>query len=474
MKKNYCEFCGQELEGSRCDCRGLENLKEQGINIYNRKKKKCLYCGKKMFTDSNFCPNCGMPNDSVNVFDENLQKSLGYDNENALSHINEEEFKKRRELIEKNLNQTLKIKILLLIIIILLSLILVFKYVIPFGRQVALDMKFRNNNKIDEMRESSEKETNNDGPKVSEIVGPDENDEEGSIDEEDEDNDDNKEETTKKVIRDVKYKSEWVRRGGNFYAFDEEGEPIVNEWVEEVDEKTGAKSLYYFDKEGKLVTNGWVDNEYYVGADGKMLTNTYTPEGIRVDNDGKAILETEPTTTVEKTKSTKATQVFYDSPNGDGSVVSVEEVGETLEQSVRTTNNTGVIQGTVDKSAELYISSLKSYTTSYTKNDRKVNIKIYYPVIKGTNTAEVRDLNNAYKSFIESDFKDIIIKYINNYTEDLADITLNNVEQINMNKNRYWIKVSGRLTKATAKGANLSYRIRYDRKTGIMQADKYN
>ena len=481
MKKNYCEFCGQELEGSKCDCRGLENLKEQSVNIYNRKKKKCLYCGSKMFTDSNFCPNCGMPNDSVNVFDANLQKSLGFDNENALPHINEEEFKKRRELIENKLNQTLKIKILLLIIIILLSLILIFKYVLPFGRQVLLDMQFMNNNRIDEMRESSEnnnnsknEDNNENGKQVKEAKGPgenlhDENIEEGDVDEK---NEDDEEETTNKISNEARYKGEWVRRDGNFYAFDEEGEPIVDEWVEEVDEKTGAKSYYYFDKEGKLVTNGWVKNEYYVGADGKMLTNTYTPEGIKVDKNGKAILETEPTTTVEKTKSTKATQIFYDSPLGDGSVVSVEEVGETLEQSVRVTNNTGTIKGTVDTSAALYISSLRSYTTSCMKNGRKVNIKIYYPLMKGTNAAEVRELNNTYKSYIESDFKDIIINYINNYHEDLADLTLNTVEQINFRSNRYWIKLTGRLTKATAKGVNISFRIRYDRKSGIMLGEK--
>ena len=463
MKKNYCEFCGQELEGSRCDCRGLENLKEQGVNIYNRKKKKCLYCGKKMFSDSNFCPNCGMPNDSVNVFDINLQRALGYDGEKTLAHINEEEFKKRRELIEKNLNQTLKIKILLLIIIVLLSLILIFKYVLPFGRQVILDMQFLNNNKIDQMRESSEKENNNDGPKVSEIVSPDE----------DGDEDEEEEETTLKIANEARYKSEWIRKNGSFYAFDEEGEPIVNEWVEEVDEKTGDKSYYYFDKEGKLVTNGWVDNEYYVGADGKMLTNTYTPEGIKVDKDGRAILETEPTTTVEKTKSTRATQIFYDSPNGDGSVVSVEEIGETIEQSVKA-NNKGIIKGTVDKTAELYISSLRSFSTTHTKNGRNVNIKIYYPLVKGTNATEVRELNNTYKSYIESDFKDIIIKYIDNYHEDLADITLNTVEKINLRNNRYWIKISGRLTKATAKGVNISYRIRYDRTNGIMLGEKSN
>ena len=465
MKKNYCEFCGQELEGSRCDCRGLENLKEQGVNIYNRKKKKCLYCGRKMFTDSNFCPNCGMPNDSVNVFDKNLQKSLGYDNENPLSHINEEEFKKRRELIEKNLNQTLKIKILLLIIIVLLSLILIFKYVLPFGRQVILDMQFMRNNKIDEMMESSEKES---------II------EEGSIDDEDEDKQDNEDneknekETTKKIVRDSMYKSEWVRRDGNFYAFDEDGEPIVDEWVEEVDKKTGAKSYYYFDKEGKLVTNSWVKNEYYVGADGKMLSNTYTPDGIKVDKDGRAILETEATTTAERTKSTRETQIFYDSPNGDGSVISIEEVGETAEQSVRVTNNTGTIKGTVDKSSDLYISSLRSYSTTCMKNNRKVNIKVYYPLMKGTNTAEVRELNDTYKSFVETDFKDLLVNYINNYSEDLADLTLNTVEQINNKNNRYWIRLTGRLTKATAKGVNISFRIRYDRKTGIMLAEKVN
>lgn len=456
MKKNYCEFCGQELEGTRCDCRGLDNLKEQGVNIYNRKKKKCLYCGSKMFTDSNFCPNCGMPNDSVNVFDENLQKSLGYDNENALAHINEEEFKKRRELIEKHLNQTLKIKILLLIIIVLLSLILVFKYVLPFGRQVILDMQFLNNNKMDQMNETSDKpnkETFDEGPRVEE-------------------NDDDEEESTNLLSNEARYKSEWVRRDGSFYAFDEEGEPIVDEWVEEVDEKTGAKSYYYFDKEGKLVTNDWVKNEYYVGADGKMLTNTYTPEGIRVDKDGRAILETEPTT-VETRKNSKATQVFYDSPLGDGSVVSIEEVGNTNTQST-SSNNTGIIKGTVDTSAEIYISSLRSYTTSCTKNNKKVSIKIYYPLVKGTNSAEVNKINSTYKSYIESGFKDIIVNYINNYQEDLADITLNTVEQINLNKNRYWIKVTGRLTKASAKGVNISFRIRYDRKSGIMLGEKVN
>lgn len=451
MKKNYCEFCGQELGNTKCDCKGLEHLKEQGVNIYNRKKKKCLYCKSKMFTDSNFCPYCGMPNDSVNVFDVNLQKSLGYEDENALSHINVEEFKKRRDYIEKQLNQMIKIKISLIIIAVLLSLILVFKYILPFARQAALDRQFLENNKIDMSR------------------GYKDLDEEEGIIESSEDHDD----SADKPSSASKYKSEWVRRDGNFYAFDEDGEPIVDEWVEEVDEKTGAKSWYYFDIEGKLVTNSWVNNEYYVGADGKMYINTYTPQGIKVGKDGKAILETEPTTTVERTKSTKATQVFYDSPNGDGNVIAVEEVKESTQVSLGS-NNTGIIKGDVDKSAALYISSLRSYTTSCTKNNKKVDIKIYYPLVRGTNSAEVKDINDKYKAYIENGFKDLIVKYITDYQEDLADMTLNTVEEINMNKNRYWIKVSGRLTKASGKGVNISYRIRYDRKTGIMQADKYN
>lgn len=451
MKKNYCEFCGQELGNTKCDCKGLEHLKEQGVNIYNRKKKKCLYCKSKMFTDSNFCPYCGMPNDSVNVFDVNLQKSLGYEDENALSHINVEEFKKRRDYIEKQLNQMIKIKILLIIIAVLLSLILVFKYILPFARQAALDRQFLENNKIDMSR------------------GYKDLDEEEGIVESSEDHDD----SADKPSSASKYKSEWVRRDGNFYAFDEDGEPIVDEWVEEVDEKTGAKSWYYFDIEGKLVTNSWVNNEYYVGADGKMYINTYTPQGIKVGKDGKAILETEPTTTVERTKSTKATQIFYDSPNGDGNVIAVEEVKESTQVSLGS-NNTGIIKGDVDKSAALYISSLRSYTTSCTKNNKKVDIKIYYPLIRGTNSAEVKDINDKYKSYIENGFKDLIVKYITDYQEDLADMTLNTVEEINMNKNRYWIKVSGRLTKASGKGVNISYRIRYDRNSGVMVGEKMN
>ena len=447
MKKNYCEFCGQELEHGRCDCKGLDNLIKKGVNIYNRQKKKCLYCKSTMYVDSNFCPNCGMPNDNINVFDEKLQKELMGEEKINLSHINEEEIKKRKSIIERQLNQALKIKILLLIIIVLLSLILIFKYIIPFAKDMMFNMRFSREVAMHDMEDEDDES----------IIEPSESG-------------DNKNETK----TENRYKSEWIRKDGNFYAFDENGDPIVDEWVEEKDEKTGVISKYYFDIEGKLVTNSWVNNEYYVASDGRMLTNTYTPDGVRVDKDGRAVLETSatipPTTTREK--KTEATVLVYDSPLDDGSVIGVEDSNVINNQASSAASNAGTIKGNIDKSADLYISSLKSYTTTTEKNGNTVNLKYYYPVVKGKDATEVKELNDLYKKYFETEFKSLLSNYIDDYQEDVASLTLNTVEQMTINKNRYWIKLTGKLIKANGKSVTIRYRVRYHRDTQVIVGEK--
>ena len=78
MKKEYCKYCGLELENGLCTCKEFTKANSKPTSKTkneNTKTIKCDTCKRVIDEDSRFCPYCGIPL-FVNGNNKELQKEL--------------------------------------------------------------------------------------------------------------------------------------------------------------------------------------------------------------------------------------------------------------------------------------------------------------------------------------------------------------------------------------------------------------
>ena len=413
MKKIYCKYCGLELERGSCSCEQF--LATKDLNV--KENKECDTCGKMNDEDAVYCAYCGIPLD-VDGNIKSLQKVLrGEKALDVLEVYRKEE--KRRGVKNSKINNSKLTLVMSSMIVLCMLLIVFFTFLLPIVKKMISDYKLK-------------KELENSAIHSELILTPTE---ESTIEE------------TSQPILDLKDK--WIKRDGYFYAFDEEGDPVVDDWVTETDEN-GEEQKYYFDIDGRLVVNSWIDGEYYVGSDGAMLKNQETPDGAFVDEDGRVLLQMG-----EGVAVTRETHVYYEFPGAS----------ETIAASTMKSNISGEIKGVdPDKKYELYIKNLRQEKATATKGDLKCNITFYIPVMDGADEREIRWINEAFDACTE-DFRDSLIKVAQGSRELPKSIVFNVVEQRNLNSNRMVILTHGKLNPRKGLTEKRKFRFVYDRKS---------
>lgn len=367
--------------------------------------------------DAVYCAYCGIPLD-VDGNIKSLQKVLrGEKALDVLEVYRKEE--KRRGVKNSKINNSKLTLVMSSMIVLCMLLIVFFTFLLPIVKKMISDYKLK-------------KELENSAIHSELILTPTE---ESTIEE------------TSQPILDLKDK--WIKRDGYFYAFDEEGDPVVDDWVTETDEN-GEEQKYYFDIDGRLVVNSWIDGEYYVGSDGAMLKNQETPDGAFVDEDGRVLLQMG-----EGVAVTRETHVYYEFPGAS----------ETIAASTMKSNISGEIKGVdPDKKYELYIKNLRQEKATATKGDLKCNITFYIPVMDGADEREIRWINEAFDACTE-DFRDSLIKVAQGSRELPKSIVFNVVEQRNLNSNRMVILTHGKLNPRKGLTEKRKFRFVYDRKS---------
>ena len=397
--KKYCKYCGKELVNNICDCKNFINDSNKNVD-----KILCDTCGKKIDEDSQFCQFCGMP-----IVGNELNDKEIFDRKNKVDI-----FFDKGDI--KSILQNVIIKICYIFLMCLVIVLMIYLY--PKIKKIVFDYNFRNNSVIEKELEETETEDVR-----GEIVS---------------------EENTTFALR---YVNEWVKRNGHFYCFDENGEPVVDDWVKEVDED-GNVSWFYFDEKGQLVVDSWVEGLYYVGIDGRLVTNGVTPDGVRVDENGRVVIEEEEVVMTEE-----STLIFYNSP---GDVV-------PKETSNQTSKSQGSLKGKINTNADLYLSSLNEYKKKV--NDKKINCMIhyYYPVVKGKNASEVNDINDRIKTmFNGGEFYVELQKVAKD--KNLKSVLLNKVQAASSLKaTLFTFSIYGTVTHQNGQKEDLKYTFRYDR-----------
>lgn len=413
MKKIYCKYCGLELEKGSCSCEQFLASKKHS----HREKKICDTCHKQIDADAIFCPYCGIPL-KVDGNIEELKSELRGDNAKDVLLVYKMQDEKNG--IKKSKLRKSKLTLLMsLMILFTMGAITFATFLFPIVKQRIKDYQ---------LKKELETATFNDGP-ASTLK------EESTI-----------VETSQPVLE---LKDTWVRREGYFYAFDKNGDPVVDDWVTEVDEN-GVEQKYYFDIDGKLVVNSWIDGEYYVGSDGAMLKDQATPDGAYVDEDGRVLLQGGEGVAVER-----ETYVYYENPDS----------AETVSASNLKSSTSGEIKGVdPEKKYELYVKSLRQERETVTKGDLRCNIIYYVPVIEGADEREVKNINEALsESFVK--FKNELVEMAKADFELPKSIIFNTIEQRTLNSNRMNILAHGRVTPRKGLREKKKFRFIYDRKS---------
>ena len=412
MKRVYCKFCGRELENGKCTCQMFLNAK----NNKTIASKTCDTCKKLIDSDSIFCPYCGIPvniDGNINQLRKELRGDYSFD---VLEVIRRDDLKNgRRNRLKKESVVTL----LTLAIVSLMFIISFSTFVMPVINKKIDDYKLKKMLENVNINDGSLKETSKKLEDKAEV------------------------ETSHFAVIE---KDNWIKKDGFYYALDDKGDPVVDDWVEEVDEN-GVKQYYYFDIDGRLVVNSWIDGEYFVGSDGAMLRNAKTPDGATVDEDGRVLVELG-----EGVEVVRETYVYYESPNSSETVVA---------SSVKS-NTTGEIKGVdTNKKYELYVKKLKQFRDVLQKDKFKCTVTYYMPIIDGADEREVKAINDEFER-VYVDFKDAIV----NSRGDIAkSIIFNVVEQRTLNSNRLNILVQGRFLPRNGLAEKKKFRFIYDRKT---------
>lgn len=422
MKKNYCEFCGLELENGLCNCE--EFIQSHATKKRIREDAICDTCKKRISSSASYCPYCGIPI-AVNGHIEELQEDLkGSNAVDVLSYYREEDKKKKHG---RTMEIRVSVVVLMSLVIILLMSIVTASVLVPYIKKRIAD---------EELRRMLE----NDKPDYNLVANP--NAESLS------------DETTKQPV--LSLKDMWVRQDGYFYAFDKNGDPVIEDWVTEVDED-GNEKKYYFDVDGRLVVNSWIDGEYYVGSDGAMLKDQDTPDGAHVDEDGRVIL-----TGGEEVPVERETYVYYESPNSK----------ETVEATNQKSSTTGEIKG-VDptKTYQLYVKNIYQERETIYRGDDRCNIVFFVPILAGANEKEVNTANEALKAKF-AEFKEELINMAKTSGELPKSITFTTIEQRNVTSNRMNLLTNGKLIPRKGLNEKKKFRFVYDRKSKtVMMAD---
>lgn len=409
----YCKYCGLELEKGECHCSDFllsKNVKKVYDSII-----KCDTCDKEIDADANFCPYCGIPI-HVDGNNKKLQKELrGEFAEDVLVKLGIKSDLTLKQKIDKNIPKPIQIIILVLIVVLLF--LLGMKFISPI-----IDRYKKKEEEEETIATKSEIEET-----IEEMI----------------------EETIQPLLEGKN--DRWIRQDGFFYCFNEEGDPVVDEWITETEED-GTEKHYYFDIDGKLVVNSWIDGEYYVGEDGAMLVDTDTPDGARVDKDGKVIIRTEN----DKVITEKETQVYYESPNSTEIVASNQKSA-----------NSGVMKGVnPDKEYEIRMIDIKMIRESVEKNNQKCNITYYYPIVAAIKEKEQNNVNNIIVETFEGRFKEFLKSKMSSWPGELPkSITLNTVDQRQLTSTRYMFIVSGKIIPRKGLSEKVKYRFTYDRKS---------
>lgn len=418
MREIYCKHCGLELENGMCTC---------GSFLYPKNRiivgsKKCDTCKSRIDADAIYCPYCGIPQ---NV-DGNIRKL-----QNELKGANAKDVIEVYQNMDKKKGIKKRVSIFTpLISIVLIAIILavsVTTFIMPVVRQMMDDYQMR---KL--LLETEEGANEKDAIPVQQ----------GTIW-----NPRNIEETSQPIIE---MKDTWIKRDGYYYAFDKNGDPVIEDWVTEVDEE-GNEQKYYFDIDGKLVINSWIDGEYYVGSDGAMLKNQATPDGAFVDEDGRVIVQG-----IQNVQGEMETYVYHETSDSSDALAATKQKSAI----------SGEIKG-VDKEAkyELYVKDIIQVKDTITKGDLKCNVIYYIPVIDGTEEREVYKANIAIVNVFAEKFPNQIKALANEYMDLPKSITLNVVNQRNVTKSKVTIIMEGKLIPRKGLSEKKKFRLIYDRKS---------
>lgn len=421
MREKYCKYCGRDLEFGRCSCDDFvlhENMKKDPKynNQNNNLSLTCDSCGKKIDVDSIYCPYCGLPV-KVDGKIQDLQKELRGDNSKDVIDIYSKEMKpKDRFLFPTSFVVTLSLATLLVGILIGYA-------VIPGLKNTISDFTFRQN------AEESESVDMSGGPSIVE---------EATIE--------STEETTEEPTGP---RDEWVTVDGDTYAYDIEGNMIVDSWVSETD-ANGVEQNYYFGKDGKLLKDDWVDENFYVGSDGAMLRETTTPDGIYLDEDGMAVIPDENLVTVEED-----TNTYYEAPDSNSKTVNQNQTSSTSVKIL------GVEAG---KSYPLYIKKAIRVDDKIKSGNNTCDILYYFPTIEGSDEIEVETINKLYQDAFYKDFIEQVKNYALSLPELPESIKFTTLEQKNAKSNNYRVILSGKIKPRSGLTENLKFTFIYNRK----------
>lgn len=419
-KQIYCKYCGLELERDACTCDEFLNPKRKK----NPVKKKCDTCKKEIDKDSEFCPYCGVPQKEKNDIVE-LQKELKGDfSEDCLAEYKKEKRKQIKEKVDEILTPNTKvvIKALLYVVVIL--------FIIK-GAMIIKEKKEEYNTKkyLESIEAETETETEDEATtKEIETINIDE--------------------TEQPVI---KPRENWIRKDGYFYCLDMNGDPIIDDWVDETTEWGDIKS-YYFDIDGRLVVNSWIDGEYYVGSDGARYRDRRTPDGAYVDEEGKIVVDEESAVFVPVEKEMR---VYYEAPDP----LSMQKTAN------QKSSIDGIIKGVdADKTYELYIKSLKKVKDTYEISENKCNVTFYYPVIAGGKEKEVNKINELIEEIMSDKFPKLLRGNGDMGAKAPKRILLNVVDQRRVSPNQFMFIISGKTVPQNGFAEKKKYRFIYDRK----------
>lgn len=431
MKKLYCKFCGLELENGTCKCDRFLSARKSESETKNL--IKCDTCGKKIDEDSVFCPYCGV-NQKIDGNIKELQSELK--GEKAIDVLKFYQAVDKANGIKKSKVKSSPARFLVTAILLLaIFSYAFFEYLYPFIKERIREYQLRQqllNNSTTEYSANNYQTTSH--YVSSESMG---------------------ETIAEPEQPTIELKDTWVRRDGFIYSFDKNGDPVVDDWVTETDEK-GVEQKYYFDIDGKLVVNSWIDGEYYVGSNGAMLKKTFTPDGAKLGEDGKVIVKEAVNTLAQN-----ETHVYYEAPN---------LVAETVSASQQKSSSSGEIKGVkADKVYELYVKNIIQMRETVTRGDLKCNIIYYLPVIDGVDPREVELINNGMVQAFAA-FKNQLVAMANGASELPKSIIFNTVEQRSLTSNRMNILVHGRLLPRNGLYDKKKFRFIYDRKARTVVA----
>ena len=429
MKKLYCKYCGFELENRICNCEYSEISKKLKYN--SKKLKTCDTCHKKIDYDSTFCSYCGITQ-IVDGRNRNLQKELS--GKYAIDVLDYYQKIDHENGIKKSRVKSSSVRFLISAILSLaLFSYVFFTFLLPYIKQRIVEYELKQNLLNSLKLESSTAGLKEQESKVVET--------ETSL------------QTEESSQTKIDLKDMWVKQDGFLYAFDENGDAVVDDWVKEKDEN-GVEQYYYFDIDGKLVVNSWIDGEYYVGANGAMLKNTFTPDGAKLGADGKVIIKEEPEKPSEM-------HVYYESPDINSNI---------SEASQQKSSISGEIKGVKpDTNYQLYVQNIIQMRETITRGDMRCNIIFYLPVINGVDQREVEIVNaNMTQAFTA--FKNQLINMANSSSELPKSIIFNTVEQRTLTKSRMNILVHGKILPRHGLYEKLKYRFIYDRKARTVVA----